>query len=99
MVEPESPAGGESIVAKKESAARVEPYLANGREGLMGRYLMTPETSKLEFRLTIDGAYGWVFGVRNVARGLRRLGGGGKPVHQDTGGRGRPTVGQVERVK
>lgn len=75
LLEPESTAGEKSIVAKRNGHGE-EPYLAEGRDGLIGRYLMTPETSALEFRLTIDGAYGWVFGLRRWVRRLHRTGAG-----------------------
>lgn len=48
----------------------------DGREAggvLVGRYLMTPETSPIEFRLTIDGAYEWVFAARRMARRMKRV--------------------------
>ena len=49
----------------------LDPADTGVEQGLVGRYLMTPETSALEFRLTIDGAYAWVFGLRRMMRAMK----------------------------
>lgn len=50
----------------------LDPTDTGVQPGVVGRYLMTPETSALEFCLTIDGAYRWVFALRRVVRKLKR---------------------------
>ncbi len=40
-------------------------------DGVIGRFSASPEMSMLEFRLTIDGAYGWLGAFRRLVNGRR----------------------------
>lgn len=66
----------------------LDPSDTNESKGIIGRYLMTPDTSSLEFRLTIDGAYRWVFVLRRAIRAFRARAGSSfrsQPVSQPIG--------------
>jgi peptidoglycan/xylan/chitin deacetylase (PgdA/CDA1 family) len=43
----------------------------NQSQGKMGRFLMEPTVWNVEFRLTVDGAYTWLFYFRQMIRTLK----------------------------
>ncbi len=53
----------------------LESYLNNGtrRDGVWGRFSMSPDAWKVEFLLTCAGAYAWLYPWRKVVRGIRTL--------------------------
>jgi len=46
---------------------------ANQPQGKIGRFSMEPNVWPIEFRLTVDGAYSWLFYFRRIIRSLRSL--------------------------
>lgn len=42
-------------------------------DGVLGRFSMDLDVWPIEFRLTVDGAYAWLYGFRNAIRKLRSM--------------------------
>jgi peptidoglycan/xylan/chitin deacetylase (PgdA/CDA1 family) len=47
------------------------PYDPSSANPVIGRFSMSPDVWKLEFRLTCAGAYSWLYSWRKVVRGIR----------------------------
>ncbi len=46
---------------------------ASSSEGEIGRFSMDPDVWPIEFRLTADGAYSWLYYFRNAIRACRAM--------------------------
>lgn len=49
------------------------PYDQSSGNPLIGRFSMSPDLWRMEFRLTCAGAYSWLYPWRKVVRGIRTL--------------------------
>lgn len=69
--------GGERAVQSAMTAGYEQVFTLEERcvrpsdRGVHGRFLMSPDTWMIEFVLTCDGAYAWLFGLRRLVRSLR----------------------------